>query len=97
MSRPAGGCSGRTGGSTSATSDASARLRLEALARYLQDVATDDADDAGLSDRDAASGSSARPTSSIVRLPWYHEAVELTTFCSGIGPRWAERRTIVSG
>ena len=67
------------------------------LARYLQDVATDDADDAGLSDGNAASGSSARPTSTIVRPPWYHEPVELTTFCSGFGPRWAERRTIITG
>ena len=31
--------------------DAGGRLRLEALARYLQDVATDDADDARLSER----------------------------------------------
>ena len=31
--------------------DGSGRLRLEALARYLQDVATDDADDAKLSER----------------------------------------------
>jgi acyl-ACP thioesterase len=27
----------------------------------------------------------------------YHEAVELATFCSGTGPRWAERRTRVTG
>ena len=31
--------------------DGTAELRLEALARFLQDVATDDADDAGLSER----------------------------------------------
>jgi acyl-ACP thioesterase len=76
--------------------DATARLRLAAIARYLQDVATDDADDAGLSDRNGVWV--VRSTDlGIVRLPRYHEAVELTTFCSGSGPRWAERRTIVTG
>jgi acyl-ACP thioesterase len=76
--------------------DASARLRLAAIARYLQDVATDDADDARLSDRNGVWV--VRSTDlEIVRLPWYHEPVELTTFCSGSGPRWAERRTILTG
>ena len=27
----------------------------------------------------------------------YHESVELSTFCSGTGPRWAERRTRIVG
>jgi len=76
--------------------DASGRLRLAAISRYLQDVATDDADDAGLAD-----GSRVWVVRStdidIASLPRYHEAVELTTFCSGFGPRWAERRTIVTG
>ncbi len=76
--------------------DASARLRLAAIARYLQDVATDDADDAGLSDRDGVWVVRSIDVE-IVRLPWYHEPVDLTTFCSGFGPRWAERRTIVGG
>jgi acyl-ACP thioesterase len=76
--------------------DASARLRLAAIARYLQDVATDDADDAGLSDGNRVWV--VRSTDiDIVRPPWYHEPVELTTFCSGFGPRWAERRTIITG
>ncbi len=76
--------------------DASARLRLEALARYLQDVATDDADDAHLSERSGVW---------VVRSvdvefggrPWYHDVVDLATFCSGSGPRWAERRTTLRG
>ena len=46
----AGASSVRRGGSTSATSTPPGRLRLEALARFLQDVATDDADDAELSE-----------------------------------------------
>jgi acyl-ACP thioesterase len=76
--------------------DASARLRLEAIARYLQDVATDDADDARLSER--AGVWVVRSTDvEIVHRPWYHEALELSTFCSGTGPRWAERRTTLVG
>jgi acyl-ACP thioesterase len=72
------------------------RLRLEALARFLQDVATDDADDAGLGD-----GPSVwvvrKVDLEIVERPRYHDRVELVTFCSGTGPRWAERRTQVVG
>jgi acyl-ACP thioesterase len=30
-------------------------------------------------------------------VPVYHEKVELATFCSGTGPRWAERRTQLLG
>jgi acyl-ACP thioesterase len=71
-------------------------LRLEALARYLQDVATDDADDAQLSERRGVWV--LRSTDlAISVLPKYHESVELTTFCSGTGPRWAERRTTLVG
>jgi acyl-ACP thioesterase len=72
------------------------RLRLEALARFLQDVATDDADDAGLPD-----GPSVwvvrKVDLDIVERPRYHDLVELATFCSGTGPRWAERRTQMTG
>jgi len=76
--------------------DTSGALRLEAVARYLQDVATDDADDAQLSERRGVWV--LRSTDlAISRLPRYHEAVELATFCSGIGPRWAERRTRLVG
>jgi len=76
--------------------DAGGRLRLEALARYLQDIATDDADDAQLSERRGVwvlRSSDLEIVSSAV----YHETVELATFCSGIGPRWAERRTRLVG
>jgi len=76
--------------------DTRGAVRLEALARYLQDVATDDADDADLSE---ARGVWVLRSSDleIVTTPVYHEAVELATFCSGTGPRWAERRTRVVG
>src|SRR4051812_12892145 len=76
--------------------DASGAVRLEALARFLQDVATDDADDADLSE---ARGVWVLRSSDleIITAPVYHEAVELATFCSGTGPRWAERRTRLIG
>src|SRR5262245_23499027 len=76
--------------------DATGTVRLEALARFLQDVATDDADDARLSE---ARGVWVLRSSDleIVTTPVYHEAVELATFCSGTGPRWAERRTRLTG
>lgn len=69
-------------------------LRLDALARYLQDVAADDMADAGL-------GSTVWVVRSVhLRLegrPALHDRVEITTFCSGLGSRWAERRTSVTG
>jgi acyl-ACP thioesterase len=76
--------------------DAQGSLRLEALARFLQDVATDDADDADLSE---ARGVWVLRSSDleVATTPVYHEVVELATFCSGTGPRWAERRTRLDG
>lgn len=65
------------------------RLRLDALARFLQDIATDDADDAGIEGAWVLRRLSLR----IDRRPRYREDVELVTFCSGTGSRWAERRT----
>jgi acyl-ACP thioesterase len=76
--------------------DASGQLRLEALARFLQDVATDDADDAALSEQRGVWVLRSSDLE-IVTVPEYHEKVELATFCSGTGPRWAERRTQLLG
>ena len=73
--------------------DPTGRLRLDAVARYLQDVASDDAADAGLD-----TGWVARRTMIEVRQPAVlGERVELTTFCSGTGRSWAERRTSLTG
>src|SRR3954468_4318440 len=70
------------------------RLRLDALARYLQDVANDDAIDAGLPN---AMGWVVRRVEFELapRLPSFRDEVELVTFCGGTGSRWAERRTDV--
>jgi acyl-ACP thioesterase len=77
---------------------ATGRLRLDAIARMLQDVSSDDTADAGHAP-DAAwvvrrivieFVSGVDPT---VRMPRLRDPVTLVTWCSGTGPRWAERRT----
>jgi acyl-ACP thioesterase len=69
------------------------RLRLDALARYLQDIANDDAMDAGL--EGAMSWVVRRVTIEVGRWPQFADMVELITFCGAIGSRFAERRTSV--
>ena len=72
----------------------SGRLRLDALARYLQTAAEEDVADAGLTE----------PVVWLVRrcelrinaLPGMAERLTVATFCSGTGPRWAERTTTLS-
>jgi acyl-ACP thioesterase len=76
--------------------DASARLRLPAVARYLQDVATDDADDARLPEKKGVWVLRSVEVE-LTSRPRYHDRLGLTTFCSGSGPRWAERRTTITG
>ncbi len=73
----------------------SGRLRLDALARYLQAAAEDDLVDSGL----------VEPVLWLVRryelaiswLPVVGDRLSVTTYCSGTGPRWAERTTTLSG
>ena len=72
--------------------DGANRLRLDAVARYLQDVASDDVDDIADSRGDGA-WVLRRTALSLGDLPRYRDEVELLTFCSGTGSRWAERRT----
>ena len=75
--------------------DVRARLRLDAIARYLQDIATDDATDAKLDD---AFGWVVRRTMiEVRRAAGLDEHLELSTFCAGTGRSWAERRTSISG
>ncbi|MDQ6784516.1 MAG: thioesterase [Actinomycetota bacterium] len=69
-------------------------IRLDAVARYLQDIAGDDVDDAGIN---GEAGWVVRRTSLEVRhRPGYEQDVVLVTWCSGTGAAWAERRTTVS-
>ena len=71
------------------------RVRLDALARWLQDVAYADLLDSG------ADGSGVwivrRARMRVDRFPRFADPVKLRTFCSGIGRFSAERRTSVSG
>jgi acyl-ACP thioesterase len=71
------------------------RTRLDALARYLQDVAEDDAASADL---DPQVGWVLRRTElHVERFPVLGEHLALQTFCSAVGARWAERTTLLAG
>ncbi len=71
----------------------SGRIRLDALARWLQDVAYADVEDAGL--EAAAVWVVRRTRMRVDRFPRFAERCTVRTFCSGIGRMWAERRTTV--
>jgi acyl-ACP thioesterase len=71
------------------------RVRLDAMARYLQDVAEDDVADAGWK---TSVGFVLRRCALVVhRFPQRGEQLTLQTFCSAISPRWAERSTVIEG
>jgi acyl-ACP thioesterase len=72
----------------------SGRLRLDSVARYLQSAAEDDLADAGLAE--PVAWLLRRCELSIVSLPRAGTRLSIRTFCSGTGPRWAERTTILS-
>ena len=72
----------------------SGRIRLDALARWLQDVAYADVVDAEVAERAVWV---VRRTRILVRnFPRFSESYRLSTFCSGLGRMWAERRTSVT-
>lgn len=70
------------------------RIRLDALARWVQDVAHADVVDAGLEDR--AVWVVRRIRMWVERFPRFGERAALRTFSSGTGRMWAERRTSVA-
>ena len=69
------------------------RVRLDAIARYLQDVSNDDTRDADWSDPHW--WVVRRTVIDVHEFPRYLEEIALTTWCGGIGSHWAERRTQV--
>jgi acyl-ACP thioesterase len=69
----------------------SGRMRLDAIAGWLQDIAYADVEDAGLAE--AAVWVVRRTRIRVRRFPRFGERFTLTTFCSGLGRMWAERRT----
>ncbi len=77
-----------------ADSAPSGRVRLDAIARWLQDVAYADVADAGL--ERAAVWVVRRTRIAVGDFPRFGERFGLATFCSGLGRMWAERRTTVT-
>jgi acyl-ACP thioesterase len=71
----------------------SGRLRLDAVACWLQDVAYADVVDAELADR--AVWVVRRSRIRVQRFPRVGEEYVVATFCSGLGRMWAERRTSI--
>lgn len=69
-------------------------LRLDALGRFLQDVAAEDAALVGVR---SPSWVVRRTVLELAGRPSFGERIALTTFCGGLGGRWAERRTSVVG
>jgi acyl-ACP thioesterase len=70
------------------------RVRLDALARWLQDVAHADVVDAGLDA--AALWVVRRARLRVERFPRFGEAARVRTWCSGVGRMWAQRRTTIT-
>lgn len=70
------------------------RIRLDGIARLLQDIAGEEGDDAGLGGVYVL-----RRIELCFEGAWPRlgDEVRLLTFCSGSGGRWAERRTILEG
>lgn len=78
----------------------SQRLRLDACARYVQDIGNDDTEESGL-DAQAGHGGGVwvvrRSVVDVVSPPRWGEWLDLATWCSGIGGRWAGRRLSMVG
>ena len=71
------------------------RLRLDGVARYLQDTSADDTADAALPDAEA--WVVRKTVIEVLSFPRYLEPLTLATWCSGTGSHWAERRISVKG
>jgi acyl-ACP thioesterase len=70
-------------------------LRLDAIVRYLQDTSSDDTADSALEDADG--WVVRRTVVEVATFPVLRERLRLTTWCSGTGSHWAERRISVTG
>jgi len=75
--------------------DPTGRLRLDGIARYLQDIGNDDTRDVGQDP--SAPWVVRRTVIDVASAPRAGEILHLTTFCGGLGSRWAERRTSMLG
>lgn len=71
------------------------RLRLDAAARFLQDLSADDTAAAALPDAEA--WVVRKTVIDVAAFPRYLEPLRLATWCSGTGSHWAERRVSIEG
>jgi len=71
-------------------------MEFDAIARFLQDVGNDDTDDAGLAELGLA-WVARRAVIEVHSAGSARETLQMTTWCSGTGRRWAERRTSIRG
>jgi acyl-ACP thioesterase len=78
-----------------ADADAEGRLRLDGVARYLQDLGNDDTADAG--EEASSLWVVRRAVVDVVASPRWRDPVRLATWCGGTGSRWAERRMSLVG
>ncbi|HEY6398800.1 MAG TPA: acyl-ACP thioesterase domain-containing protein [Solirubrobacteraceae bacterium] len=72
----------------------SGRMRLDALANWLQDVAYADVEDAGVADGVVWVVRRARIR--VRRFPRFGESFVMSTFATGLGRMWAERGTTIA-
>ncbi|KAA0235602.1 MAG: hypothetical protein JJLCMIEE_00512 [Acidimicrobiales bacterium] len=70
-------------------------IRLDGIARYMEDVANDDIVDVGLPR--GHSWVVRRTHIRVEKAATIGEMVTCSTWCSGLGPAWAERRTSIEG
>lgn len=72
------------------------RAEFDAIARILQDAGNDDTDDAGL-DQLGLAWVARRMVVEVLVPAQSRELLAISTWCSGTGRRWAERRTQLLG
>jgi acyl-ACP thioesterase len=72
----------------------SGRMRLDSIARWMQDIAYADVDDAGVAGH--AFWILRRTRIRVIRFPEINEPHLVRTFCSGVGRLVAERRTVIA-
>ncbi len=73
--------------------DPSGRAWLDAVAGFVQDVAADHSDHNGFA---GTTWVVRRLELRCGRLPRHRELMQVATWCSGVGPRWAQRTTTLS-
>jgi acyl-ACP thioesterase len=71
-------------------------LRLDGIARFLQDVATEDWEDSGIVSDDTWVVRRTVIRQVRQRWPTMSERLQVTTWCGGVGAAWAERRTDIA-